>query len=160
MDGVDRCLHTFGDLLHIDIGGGCRSRVPKHTLPILYCALLLCERRNRSPDDPECQLWQSQVFRQFVTNPLPVVAQLLAVLERLQSMFGVGRRGAHISRTGGATDSGRSDGVDGDLCDDCVSRRDLERRKHPERWSPIPIHKQLNMRSLHVLFLAKNLFEQ
>jgi hypothetical protein len=101
MDGVDRCLHAFGNLLHIDIGGGCRSRVPKHTLHILYCALLLCERRNRSPDDPECQLRQLQILRQLVQHPFPVVAQLLAVLERLQSMFGVGRRDAHISRTGG-----------------------------------------------------------
>ena len=76
MDGVDRCLHAFGNLLHVDIGSGCRSGVPKHTLHILHCALLLSERRNRSPDDLKRQLRQSQVFRQFVQHSLPVVVRV------------------------------------------------------------------------------------
>ena len=76
MDGVDRCLHAFGNLLHVDIGGGCRSGVPKHTLHVLHCALLLSQRSNRSPDNLERQLRQSQVFGQFVKNPLPVVVRV------------------------------------------------------------------------------------
>ena len=59
MDGVDRCLHAFGDLQHVDIGGGCRARVPEKTLHVLHCAFLLSERRNRSPDDLKRQLRQT-----------------------------------------------------------------------------------------------------
>jgi hypothetical protein len=62
VDGVERCLHAFGNLLHVDIGGGCRSGVPKHTLHILDGALLLRERGYRSLDDLECQPRQLQIL--------------------------------------------------------------------------------------------------
>ena len=92
MDGVDRCLHAFGNLLHVDIGGGCRARVPKHTLHVLHCAFLLSERGNRSPDDLKRQLWQPQVFRQFVQHPLPVVVRVQKSSGLIREDEGIRRR--------------------------------------------------------------------
>ena len=70
MDGVDRRLHALGNLLHVDIGGCCRSGVPENTLHILYRALLLSQRCDRSANHLKRQLRQSQVLRQLVEHPL------------------------------------------------------------------------------------------
>jgi hypothetical protein len=76
MNGVDRRLHAFRNLLHVDIGTRCRSGVPENTLHVLHCALLLSQRCDRSANHLKRQLRQSQVLCQLVQYPLPVVVRI------------------------------------------------------------------------------------
>ena len=58
MDGIDRRLHAFGNLLHVDVGRRRGSGVPENTLHIFHRPLLLGQCRNGSANDLEGQLRQ------------------------------------------------------------------------------------------------------
>src|ERR1035438_9360672 len=72
-DGVDRLLHALRNLLHVNVSCRCDAGVPEHALDVLYCPLLLRQRRNRAPDHLEGQLGQLKFLRQSAQNPIPVV---------------------------------------------------------------------------------------
>ena len=73
VDRVDRRLHACGNLLHIDVRRRRSSRVPHDALYILYRALLLSQRRDRSANDLEGELRQVEITSEFVKHPLAIV---------------------------------------------------------------------------------------
>ena len=56
VNGVHSGAHTFGHLLHVDVGRRRHTRVPHHPLHVLHCALLLSQRCDRASDDLEREL--------------------------------------------------------------------------------------------------------
>ena len=76
MDGVDGRLNARWNLLHVDIRGRSRARVPHDTLNVFDRPLLLCEGCNRSADNLERQLGQLEFTSDLVKNALAKVVRV------------------------------------------------------------------------------------
>ena len=74
-DRIDRCLHTFRNFLHVNIGRRRSPGMPQQTLHIFHRPLFLCQGSNRSANDLKGELWQFQFVRKSLQYPLAIVAR-------------------------------------------------------------------------------------